>query len=157
MRNHLAPPVTTQPSFPVSARFERAIDFAIDLHRNQARKRSPGEPGPPYVGHMLGVTGLVLEDGGSEEEAIAAVLHDSIEDQDEPHLRDRIREEFGDRVLQIVKGVSAEQKSTERKPIAVSRREAGATGSAATSPTWRQRTNRHCGFPWSTSSGISPS
>ena len=61
--------MTTQASFLVSERFERAIDFAIDLHRTQARKRSRGEPGPPYVGHLLGATGLVLEDGGSEEEA----------------------------------------------------------------------------------------
>lgn len=107
--------MATRPSFVVSERFELAIDFAIELHRNQARKRSPGEPGPPYVGHLLGVTGLVLEDGGSQDEAIAALLHDSIEDQNEPHLSDHIREKFGERVLQIVKGASAEENSTEQK------------------------------------------
>ena len=147
--------MTTRPSFLVSARFERAIDFAIDLHRNQARKRSLGEPGPPYVGPLLGVTGLVFEDGGSEDEAIAALWHDSIEDQDEPDLRDRIREKFGERVLQIVKGVSAEEKSTEQKDDRGLAQGGWHDRKRSYITNWRRRTNRHCGFPWPTSSGTS--
>ena len=58
-------------------RFDRALQLASELHRTQKRKTS----GAPYVSHLLGVCALVLEDGGSEDEAIAALLHDSIEDQ----------------------------------------------------------------------------
>ncbi len=53
------------------------MTFAHQLHRRQVRKTS----GVPYVGHLLGAAALVIEDGGSEDEAIAALLHDSLEDQ----------------------------------------------------------------------------
>ncbi|MGE5361271.1 MAG: HD domain-containing protein [Bacteroidales bacterium] len=86
----------------LSSRFDQALIYAIDVHRGQRRKGT----GVPYVSHVLIVAGLVLENGGDEDEAIAALLHDAVEDQGgEPRLAD-IRAKFGDRVAQIVLGVS---------------------------------------------------
>lgn len=84
-------------------RFDRALVFASDLHREQFRKGTE----IPYVAHLLGVASIALEHGSNEDEAIAALLHDSIEDQsrgDAASLRKRIREEFGPVVLTIVEG-----------------------------------------------------
>ena len=58
-------------------RFEDALIFASQLHSEQERKVS----GTPYIGHLLGVASIVIEHGGNENEAIAALLHDAIEDQ----------------------------------------------------------------------------
>ena len=58
-------------------RFTRALSLAVELHGEQARKGSR----LPYLGHLLGVASLVIDDGGSEDEAIAALLHDGPEDQ----------------------------------------------------------------------------
>jgi hypothetical protein len=83
---------------PLSERFDRALRFASDLHRHQARKQSP----VTYVSHLMAVCAMVLEHGGDENQAIAALLHDGPEDQGgEPTLR-RIREEFGDDVAALV-------------------------------------------------------
>jgi (p)ppGpp synthase/HD superfamily hydrolase len=79
-------------------RFEAAIRFAARAHRHQVRKGS----GIPYVGHLLGVCSLVIEDGGDEDEAIAALLHDAVEDQGGDEMLLRIRNEFGDRAADIV-------------------------------------------------------
>jgi (p)ppGpp synthase/HD superfamily hydrolase len=84
-------------------RFRRALGFAFDLHRGQVRK---GIEGIPYVGHLLGVASIVIEDGGDEDEAIAALLHDGAEDQGGRATLERIRNEFGDRVAGIVEGCS---------------------------------------------------
>ncbi len=86
-------------------RFDKALTFTADLHRNQYRKG--GEI--PYLGHLLGVCSIAIENGADEEEAIGALLHDSIEDQSGPFggadkLRDHIRSEFGEKVLKIVEG-----------------------------------------------------
>jgi (p)ppGpp synthase/HD superfamily hydrolase len=61
----------------LSHQFNEALTWATDLHKNQDRKTSKS----PYIAHLLSVAGLVLESGGTEEQAIAALLHDSIEDQ----------------------------------------------------------------------------
>lgn len=61
----------------LSTRFEEALVFATQLHQTQVRKGGD----IPYISHLLGVTALVLEDGGDEDEAIAALLHDAVEDQ----------------------------------------------------------------------------
>jgi GTP pyrophosphokinase len=61
----------------LTERFDRAFLLASELHRKQKRKTS----GTPYVSHLLGVCSLVLEDGGDEDQAIAALLHDAVEDQ----------------------------------------------------------------------------
>ena len=60
----------------------------------------------PYMAHLLVVTGLVLEDGGNEDEAIAAMLHDSVEDGGGRPLLERLSREFGERVAEIVAACS---------------------------------------------------
>lgn len=92
----------------LTRRFDSALLFASWLHREQCRKG--GTPPVPYVAHLLAVTGIVLEDGGGEDEAIAALLHDSVEDQSHGFaggrqgLRDYIGETYGAEVLRIVDG-----------------------------------------------------
>jgi (p)ppGpp synthase/HD superfamily hydrolase len=73
--------------------------LACELHTGQVRK---GSEGIPYVGHLLGVASIVIEDGGDEDEAIAALLHDAPEDQGGKATLDRIRAEYGKRVGEIV-------------------------------------------------------
>jgi len=82
-------------------RFSRAVLLACELHRDQVRK---GSDGAPYIGHLLGVASIVIEDGGDEDEAIAALLHDAPEDQGGEPTLERIRAEFGERVAAIVEG-----------------------------------------------------
>ncbi|MGA1213721.1 MAG: HD domain-containing protein, partial [Solirubrobacterales bacterium] len=53
-------------------RFEIALDMAIEIHGSQTRKGT----GIPYLGHLLGVASIVVDDGGSEDEVVAALLHD---------------------------------------------------------------------------------
>jgi GTP pyrophosphokinase len=84
----------------LSDQFKGALCYATDLHADQIRKGS----GVPYVAHLLGVTSLVLEYGGTEDEAIAALLHDAVEDQGGAETRQRIAEKFGENVAQIVDG-----------------------------------------------------
>ncbi|HLE78506.1 MAG TPA: HD domain-containing protein [bacterium] len=79
-------------------RFRSALAFAARLHEKQHRKGT----GTTYVGHLIGVAALVIEDGGSEDEAIAALLHDAIEDQGGERVRREIRRRFGPRVARIV-------------------------------------------------------
>ena len=62
----------------LSPRFEDALTLAARLHAGQLRKGTR----IPYVAHLLGVAGLALEHGADEDEAIAALLHDAVEDQD---------------------------------------------------------------------------
>jgi len=84
----------------LSTRFEEALVFATQLHAGQTRKGTT----IPYISHLLAVTAIVLEHGGNEDEAIAALLHDSIEDQGGASTREEIRRRFGDRVVEIVDG-----------------------------------------------------
>ncbi len=87
---------------PLGDRFQDALVYAAELHKNQTRKG--GEI--LYVGHLLIVVGTVIEWGGTEEQAIAAVLHDAIEDQPEQTPRATIRRRFGDEVVAMVQGLS---------------------------------------------------
>lgn len=84
----------------LSERFEEALLFAIRLHSKQIRKGTT----VPYVAHLLSVTGIALEYGADEDEAIAALLHDAIEDQGGAVIRDDIRRRFGEKVVDIVNG-----------------------------------------------------
>lgn len=84
----------------LSSKFDDALAFAVDLHREQPRKGT----GVPYVSHLLSVAALVLEHGGTEDQAIAALLHDAVEDQGGRPTAERIRERFGDLVAEIVDG-----------------------------------------------------
>jgi (p)ppGpp synthase/HD superfamily hydrolase len=83
-------------------RFDRALLYATHVHGGQVRKHTS----IPYVAHLLAVSATVLEYGGSEEVAIAGLLHDAVEDQGgEARLVD-IRNRFGDRVADIVRACS---------------------------------------------------
>lgn len=84
----------------LSTHFEEALVFATQLHAGQTRKGTT----IPYISHLLAVTAIVLEHGGNEDEAIAALLHDSIEDQGGASTREELRRRFGDRVVEIVDG-----------------------------------------------------
>src|SRR5258707_9097587 len=82
----------------LSARFEDALVFATRLHAGQVRK----ETGIPYVSHLMSVSALVLEHGGSEDEAIGALLHDAVEDQGGRPTLDSIVRRFGPAVAALV-------------------------------------------------------
>ncbi len=84
----------------LSTRFEEVLVFATQLHAGQTRKGTT----IPYISHLLAVTAIVLEHGGNEDEAIAALLHDSIEDQGGTSTREEIRRHFGDKVVEIING-----------------------------------------------------
>jgi (p)ppGpp synthase/HD superfamily hydrolase len=84
----------------LTARFRKAMVYAACLHEGQGRKGTTR----PYVGHLLGVTALVLQHGGDEDQAIAALLHDAVEDQGGLITLDAIRRKFGERVAQLVEG-----------------------------------------------------
>lgn len=79
-------------------RFDEALAYASHLHRAQIRKGS----GIPYVSHLLAVAAITLENGGDEDQAIAALLHDAVEDQGGLAQLDAIRARYGDAVAQIV-------------------------------------------------------
>lgn len=81
----------------LSERFTQAVDYAREAHASQTRKGTS----IPYLAHLLGVASLVLRYGGDEDQAIAALLHDTIEDQG-AHHESLIRRQFGDRVAGIV-------------------------------------------------------
>jgi (p)ppGpp synthase/HD superfamily hydrolase len=90
------------PQKPLGERFEKALVYAARLHATQLQKGSRR----PYVGHLLGVASLVIRYGGDEDQAIAALLHDAVEDQGGlPTLR-AIRRKFGAHVADIVAGCS---------------------------------------------------
>lgn len=84
----------------LSERFTDALTFATQLHATQTRKAS----GVPYIAHLLAVASIALEHGANEDEAIAALLHDAIEDQGGAATREEIRRRFGDTVTEIVDG-----------------------------------------------------
>ena len=79
-------------------RFDDALTFASRLHRKQLRNGTK----IPYVSHLLGVTAIALEIGADEDQAIAALLHDAVEDQGGAPMLEEIRARFGPRVAEIV-------------------------------------------------------
>jgi (p)ppGpp synthase/HD superfamily hydrolase len=83
-------------------RFDTALQFASGLHHQQARKGVH----IPYIAHLMSVCSLVLEAGGDEDQAIAALLHDAVEDQGGLSTLDTIRHMFGDRVASTVESCS---------------------------------------------------
>ena len=83
---------------PITARFQEAMAYAAELHANQARKGTE----IPYLSHLLAVASLAMEYGADEDEAIAALLHDAVEDQGGAPTCEAIRERFGERVVEIV-------------------------------------------------------
>jgi (p)ppGpp synthase/HD superfamily hydrolase len=105
----------TQRVTPLGPRFERALVFATREHAGQHRKGTA----VPYVAHLLGVASLVLEAGGDEDLAIAALLHDVVEDCGGAPMLKEIRRRFGKRVAHVVDGCT----DTDLEP----------------KPPWRQR------------------
>jgi (p)ppGpp synthase/HD superfamily hydrolase len=84
----------------LSSRYREALDYTFALHREQLRSGSD----VPYLAHLLGVSSLALEYGADEDSAIAALLHDAVEDQGgEPTLAE-IDRRFGPKVSAIVAG-----------------------------------------------------
>ena len=82
--------------------FENALTFATRLHANDMRKGSD----TPYISHLLAVTAIALDYGATEIEAIAALLHDAVEDQGGQEMLAEIRRRFGNQVAEIVAGYS---------------------------------------------------
>lgn len=82
----------------LSTRFSEALVYAATLHGDQQRKVSGG----PYLAHLLGAAAIALQHGADENAAIAALLHDAIEDQGGAALREEIRVRFGEEVAGIV-------------------------------------------------------
>ena len=83
---------------PLTFRYDAALKFAADAHRNQFRKSGK----TPYLSHVLRVSGLVLDYGASEDVAIAALLHDVVEDCGGLPTLNKVRDLFGDEVADIV-------------------------------------------------------
>lgn len=100
-------------------RFREALIWAAELHALQTRKGSA----TPYVGHLLAVASTVIEHGGDEDQVIAALLHDAIEDQGGDDTRREIRARFGDRVVGMVDACT----DTDETP----------------KPPWRERKERY--------------
>lgn len=100
----------------LSERFAQALTYAHQLHRSQMRKGTA----IPYLSHLLAVSALVLEDGGDEDQAIAALLHDSLEDgpRYSPYTQAQITAHiatcFGARVLRIVEGCTDRENQETR-------------------------------------------
>jgi (p)ppGpp synthase/HD superfamily hydrolase len=84
----------------LGARFNEAFLFAAEKHGSQTRKKTD----VPYISHLMSVASLVLEAGGGEDEGVAALLHDVVEDCGGHPVLEEIRQRFGDRVATIVEG-----------------------------------------------------
>lgn len=83
-------------------KFRSALLYALDLHADQVRKNKD----IPYFAHLLSVAALVMEAGGNEDEVIAALLHDTVEDQGGRKRLTQIRDRFGPQVALIVDGLT---------------------------------------------------
>lgn len=104
--------MTPLPRPVLTARYTAALDFVRILHAGDVRKGTT----IPYVSHLMSVSALVLEYGGSEDQAIAALLHDAAEDHGGEKMLDAVRAEFGDLVADIVRACSdslVEDRSTK--------------------------------------------
>jgi (p)ppGpp synthase/HD superfamily hydrolase len=91
-------------------RFLQAFVFAAEQHKGQTRKAST----IPYIAHLMGVASLVLEAGGDEDLAIAALLHDVVEDCGGAYMLREVRRWWGSRVAKVVDGCT--DADTEPKP-----------------------------------------
>src|SRR5277367_1714942 len=100
----------------LGSRLQRAFRYAAEQHAGQTRKQTA----VPYLSHLMAVASLVLEAGGDEDMAIAALLHDVVEDcGGMPRLRE-IRKQFGPRVAKIVEGCT--DSFTDPKPEWIERK-----------------------------------
>ena len=108
MSNH-SPAPDPSPERLVPSQFEEALVFAAQKHKSQTRKGTA----IPYIAHLMQVAGLALENGADEKEAIAALLHDVIEDQDV--TEEELTQRFGSHVAAIVAGCS-DSASSDKAP-----------------------------------------
>ena len=99
-------------------RYIDALSWAAELHSSQTRKGKS----VPYIAHLIAVSGLVWEDGGTEDQAIAGLLHDAIEDQEQSHAS--IQQRFGKTVADIVQACTDTDEPT---------------AAGATKPPWIER------------------
>ncbi len=120
------------PSKENSTRIPKALAFAAELHATQTRKVAPGEDPAlaiPYLTHLLDVMSLTIQARGTEDQQIAALLHDGLEDQPVFHgqvTADIIERDFGPQVLAYVEAATDGESSMPR-----------------TSETWRPRKEEH--------------
>jgi len=84
----------------LTSRYKKALSFAFDLHKDDRRKGK----GTPYMAHLLSVSAMVMDDAGTEDEAVGGVLHDSLEDHPDQVTREILEAEFGKTVADIVQG-----------------------------------------------------
>jgi (p)ppGpp synthase/HD superfamily hydrolase len=92
--------MSSRRSAKLGTRFNEAFLFAAEKHASQTRKKTD----VPYISHLMSVASLVLEAGGGEDEGVAALLHDVVEDCGGHPVLEEIRRRFGDRVATIVEG-----------------------------------------------------
>ena len=115
----------------LSGRFREALLYALDLHAAQYRKGAS----IPYFAHLMAVASIALEHGASEDEAIAALLHDAVEDQGGAPTLAEIRRRFGGAVAAIVEGCTDTDQTP--KPPWRARKEAYLAHVRAASPSIR--------------------
>ena len=111
-------PAASKKAVKLGPRFLRAFTFAAKKHAGQTRKASS----IPYIAHLMGVTSLVLEFGGDEDLAIAALLHDVVEDCGGAPMLKQVKRRFGSRVAKVVEGCT--DSDTYPKPPWRERKEA---------------------------------
>lgn len=92
----MSDPEASEPK--LTERFDEALTYASALHRRDLRRGTD----VPYLAHVLDVAALVLSDGGTEDEAIAALLHDAVDDVSGIPVLNDIRRTFGGSVADIV-------------------------------------------------------
>src|SRR5690349_25156063 len=97
----------------LTARFDDAFKYAHDIHGTQVRKGN----GAPYIGHLLGGASIVMDDGGSEDVAIGALLHDAAEDQGGRTRLEEIRGKFGDAVAKTVEDCTDSWETPKRPRV----------------------------------------
>ncbi len=112
----------------LTERFDAAMAYALEHHRLQLRKGTS----VPYTSHLLSVSALVLEMGGSEDEAIGALLHDLVEDGGGPAALAHIEQRFGRDVANIVEANT--DTDVEPKPPWRERKEAYIASIATKNP-----------------------
>ncbi|CAA9431325.1 MAG: hypothetical protein AVDCRST_MAG37-627 [uncultured Rubrobacteraceae bacterium] len=116
---------------PYGEKFEEALFYAARLHRDQTRKGL----GVPYITHLLAVAAIVGENGGTEAEVVAALLHDAPEDMGGRERLEEIRQRFGNGIAQIVAGCTDTYE--DPKPAWRPRKEAYVAHVAEASPSVR--------------------
>jgi GTP pyrophosphokinase len=110
-RNPMPPPPEV-PAQVLGPRVAEAVAFAIEKHAGQVRKGSAA----PYLTHLLAVAALVGESGGDEDEVVASLLHDAVEDGGGSPVLEEIRSRFGAEVAAIVRNCTDDDSVGEKAP-----------------------------------------